>query len=108
MFTVSNATLNCKQNTWMQYLLISFIGDTCIFLNFSRACVGLEFYNLLFTFLSDTFYTWNAHLGTRKVELIKPSFQAKASAQKLFFYLNNRPNAPQNIKEIRTLNTHFH
>ena len=26
-FTVSKATLNCMQNTLMQYLVISFIGD---------------------------------------------------------------------------------
>ena len=36
------------------------------------------------------------------VELIKPSCQAKEGAQKLFFYLNNRLNAPLNLK-----NEHF-
>ena len=36
-------------------------------------------------FFQDTFYTWNAHLGTRVVELKKDSCQTKAGAQKLFF-----------------------
>ena len=39
----------------------------------------------LLLFFYDTFYTWNAHLGTRMVEFIRPSCQAKARAQKLFF-----------------------
>ena len=33
----------------------------------------------------DTFYAWNAHLGTCKVEFIKPRCQGKT--EKLFFIL---------------------
>ena len=40
-WTVDKATLNCLQNTRMQYLVISFIGD--IYLKYLRTLVGCEF-----------------------------------------------------------------
>ena len=40
-------------------------------------------------FLQDTFNTWDTHLGTCMVELIKPSCQAEKGAHKLFIHLNN-------------------
>ena len=46
-FTVSLSTLNRMQNIYMQYLLISFIGD--IYLKYLRTGVGCEFENLFFT-----------------------------------------------------------
>ena len=41
-------------------------------------------------FFQDTFYTWNAHLGTRMVQLIKPSCQAKAGAQNLLIECSSK------------------
>ena len=52
--TVSMATLNCMQNTRIQYLVISFIGDILyiriIFKNF-RTRVGSEVLEICFTIL---------------------------------------------------------
>ena len=56
--------------------------------------------NLFSQFFQDTFYIWNAHLDTRMVELIKTSCQAKAG--EAVFHLNNKLNAPLNLKEIGT------
>ena len=60
--------------------------------------LAVSFEKKLLQFFQDAFYTWSAHLGTRMVELIKPSCQAIAGAQKLFFHLNNRLTAPLNLK----------
>ena len=52
---------------------------------FKNLC-GLWVFRICFSqFFQDTFYTWNAHLGTQIVELIKLSCQGKVGAQKLFF-----------------------
>ena len=50
-------------------------------------------------FFQDTFYTWNAHLGTRMVELIKRSFKKKQVTEAVF-HLNNRLHALLNLKKI--------
>ena len=49
-------------------------------------------------FFQDTsyMYTWNTHFGTCRVELIKPSCQAKTAAQKLFFIWLD---VPLNLKD---------
>ena len=79
-FTVSKATLNCKQKIFGDQFYRRYILG--LFKNLCR----LRVLRICFSqFFQDTFYTWNAHLGTRVVELIKPSCQAKAGAQKLFF-----------------------
>ena len=57
-----------------------------------------EFENVFFKILLGHILYMDAYLGILMVELIKPNSQAKAGAQKRF-YLNNRLNAPLNIKE---------
>ena len=75
------ATPKCMQSTQIQNLVISFIGD-----KISKNFECLWILRICFSqFFQDTFYTWNAHLGTFMVELIKPSCQAYTGAQKLFF-----------------------
>ena len=77
------STLNCMQNTQMQYLVFIFIGDW--YLKYLRNWVGSEFWEFVFqTSPQDTFYTWHTHLGTCMEELVKPSFQAKIGTHSLF------------------------
>ena len=61
-----------------------------------------EFENVFFKILLGHILYMDAYLGILMVELIKPNSQAKAGAQKRF-YLNNRLNAPLNIKENWTI-----
>ena len=50
-------------------------------------------------FFQDIFYTWDTHLGTCMVELIKPSCQAKNRRTETVFHLTNRLNVPLHLKD---------
>ena len=91
------------QNTWMQYLVIRFIGDIYI-LKISQNLIRLWFLRMCFSqFFQDIFYVWNTYLSTSMEELIQPSCQAKTDTQKLLFHLNNRMIVPINFNKYGTL-----
>ena len=74
-----------------------------IFLKVLEFEAALSFENLLSHFFQDRYDTWNLHLDSFMVELIKLSCQAKRTTTKNrrtegVFHLNNRLNDSINLK----------
>ena len=53
-----------------------------------------------FNFFPDTFYTWNALFGHSNGRTYKAQLSSKSRRTEAVFHLNNRLNAPLNLKEI--------
>ena len=72
-FTVSKDTLNCMQNTLMQYLVIVFFSSwRCICLNVYELDSAVSFENSFCTILPGLIVYKGYNLGTCMAEFIKP------------------------------------
>ena len=82
----------------MQYLGISFQGDP--FLNYLRTCVDSSFENLFFTILPGHILYMECPFGHSYGRTYKAQLSSKSRRTESVFHLNNRLNAPLNLKEI--------
>ena len=83
----------------MQYLVISFIGD--IFLNYLRTSVSaMSFENVFFTILPGHILYMECSFGHSYGRTNKAQLSSKSKRTEAVFHLNNRLNAPLNLKEI--------
>ena len=82
----------------MQYLVITFISDK--FLKILELVSAMSFENLFFEILQGHILYTECPFGHSYGRTYKAQLSSKCRRTKAVFHLNNRLNAPLNLKEI--------